>query len=308
MEAEATSPFNTLYVLSDDALLEETLRLAARERRSTAQLIAAISEVDARRLWAPLGCSSTSDYCKRVLRLSEHATFDRINAARLARKFPVILERLAEGSLTLANLTLVSPFLEADNAEELLAAIENKSKREVELIVAALRPQLGQPEFYQLLVFISREAWQHLHRLQDLLRPAIGDGDPSRIVERSFAVLLEQVEKRKMAKVEHPRPPNEATPGSRHIPAAVRREVAERDGDRCAFVGTLGRCTETSGLQFHHRDPFAMGGPATAANIEMRCASHNRYEAELFFGPGGAGRTRPGASSGARAKGQRAGP
>ena len=26
-----------------------------------------------------------------------------------------------------------------------------------------------------------------------------------------------------------------------------------------------------------------MGGPSTAENICLRCAAHNRYEAELFF-------------------------
>lgn len=308
MEAEATNPYQAVYALADGALLEEATRLALTERCSTAQLIAAISEVDARGLYFQQGCSSIFTYCRRVLLLSEHAAYHRITAARIAQRYPTVLDRLADGALTLSNLTLVAPFLEPDNCETLLAQVAHKSKQEVQMLVAALRPQLASPEFYRLQVSISREAWQQLKRLQDLLQPSIGDGDPSRIVERAFAVLLAQVEKRKMAKVEHPRPPNEATPGSRHIPAAVRREVMERDGEQCAFVGAQGRCTETRGLQLHHREPFAVGGPSTAANIELRCPAHNRYEAELFFGPGGAGRTRPGTSSGAEPKRERAGP
>jgi hypothetical protein len=39
-------------------------------------------------------------------------------------------------------------------------------------------------------------------------------------------------------------------------------------------------------LEFHHLDPFAVGGDATIDNIQLRCRAHNVYEAELFFGIG----------------------
>jgi len=72
---------------------------------------------------------------------------------------------------------------------------------------------------------------------------------------------------------------------SRHIAAAVKREVVQRDGARCTFVGLDGnRCRETSLLQFHHRVPFAEGGPTTAANLCLSCKSHNAHEAERWFG------------------------
>jgi 5-methylcytosine-specific restriction endonuclease McrA len=74
-------------------------------------------------------------------------------------------------------------------------------------------------------------------------------------------------------------------PDSRHIPAAVKRAVWVRDGGRCAFKGTRGRCTETGRLEFHHIVPYARGGPADVDNIQLRCAAHNAYEAELDFGP-----------------------
>ena len=308
MADESGRPFLALSALADDALLEEAARLAARERLSTAELIAAIAEIDARRLYRQEGCSSTYTYCRRVLGLSEHAAYDRVNAARQAQKFPVILERLAAGTLTLSNLTLVSPWLNADTCDDLLRAVENKSKQEVEAIVAALRPQLASPELYRLQLLISREAWEQLHRLQELLLPSIGDGDPSRIVERALAVLLAQMEKRKMAKVEHPRPTNEATPGSRHIPAGLRRQVGERDEWSCAFVGAQGRCGETRDLEVHHKKPFAAGGTTTLENLELRCRAHNQFEAEVAFGARANHRTRPGASSKAGAKRQRAGP
>jgi 5-methylcytosine-specific restriction endonuclease McrA len=75
-----------------------------------------------------------------------------------------------------------------------------------------------------------------------------------------------------------------ARPGSRLIPAAVRREVWARDGGRCAFVGAHGRCTERGFLEFHHVTSFAAGGTAVSTNIELRCRRHNGYEADMYFG------------------------
>src|SRR5688572_23507875 len=71
--------------LSDDDLLTELLRLAATERTATVQLIAVLAEVDARRLYLGQGCSSLFVYCTRVLRLSEHAAYGRIEAPGVLR-------------------------------------------------------------------------------------------------------------------------------------------------------------------------------------------------------------------------------
>ncbi len=92
------------------------------------------------------------------------------------------------------------------------------------------------------------------------------------------------LEKAKFAATERPRTTSDPEPGSRHIPAAVKREVWKRDAGRCAFVGALGRCTVEAFLEFHHVIPFAEGGAATTANIELRCRAHNTYEEQQYFG------------------------
>ena len=52
------------------------------------------------------------------------------------------------------------------------------------------------------------------------------------------------------------------------IPAHVKRAVWLRDGGRCGFVTAHGRrCTERAFLEFHHRQPYAMGGETTVALI-----------------------------------------
>jgi hypothetical protein len=72
---------------------------------------------------------------------------------------------------------------------------------------------------------------------------------------------------------------------SRHIPAAVRREVYERDGGRCSYIDARGgRCCEARCLELHHLEPFAKGGAHSASNLALRCPAHNRLAAEQDFG------------------------
>ena len=67
------------------------------ERCATAHLIALLMELDTRRLYLGEGCSSLFTYCTQMLRLSEHAAYNRIETARAARRFPVILELVESG-------------------------------------------------------------------------------------------------------------------------------------------------------------------------------------------------------------------
>jgi 5-methylcytosine-specific restriction endonuclease McrA len=66
----------------------------------------------------------------------------------------------------------------------------------------------------------------------------------------------------------------------------VKRSVWARDGGRCGFVGSEGRCAERGFLEYHHAVPYADGGAATEANIQLRCRAHNQYEADEGFGSG----------------------
>jgi hypothetical protein len=120
--------------------------------------------------------------------------------------------------------------------------------------------------------------------VQDLLRHQVPDGDPAVVFDRALTLLLQDLERKKLAAASRPRPAGLSTPGSRHVPAAVRRDVWKRDGGQCAFIGDARRCTERGFLEFHHVVPFAENGPTTAENIQLRCRAHNAYEAEAHFG------------------------
>src|SRR5690349_3055905 len=134
---------NCTNALSDQELLDATVQAAAKERRSTAELVALLSEVDARRLYLGEGYSSLFTYCTGALHLSEHEAYHRIEAARAMQRFPLVRDLLAAGEVTLTTIAMLRRHLRPDNCEALLAAARHKTKREVELQIAGFAPKPG---------------------------------------------------------------------------------------------------------------------------------------------------------------------
>jgi hypothetical protein len=228
------------------------------------------------------------------------------------RRRPELLDRLGDGSLSLTTLRMVAPHL-SDDDKQLLEAAAGKSRREIaELVVARLPEQPAvssvrklpdleatapllpsrrtvvapvSADQYRITITASREMREELSRVQDLLRHQIPDGDPGKILARALSVLREQLERQKLGGAAPERKGRKTRPGSRHVPADVRRAVWKRDAGRCAFVAKDGRrCAERGGLEFHHIDPYVLGGEATEQNISLRCRPHNAHEAVAWFG------------------------
>jgi hypothetical protein len=286
-----------VQTLTDEQLIAETHRFARDERVATAGLVRHLAEMDARRLFLQEGCASLFTWCVEVLHLSEAAAYNRIEVARIGRRFPAVLDALDEGSVTLTAVKVLGPYLTEANHADLLAAARHRSRREIERMLIGVEPTsplpMGfrettihiAPGLHEVRFTITSATRDKLERARELLRHAVPNGEYAAIFDRALTELLAQLERRRAAATPAPRPAQPARPGSRHIPAAVKREVWKRDGGRCAFFGWQGRrCTERGRLEFHHRQPFAAGGPATADNISLRCRQHNHYEAETFFG------------------------
>ena len=149
---------DSLSRLSDAELLNEVKRLAAIEREATADLIRSLAEVEARRLHLAIGCSSMFGYCTQVLHLSEHAAYARIAAARAATRFPVVMNLLIEGAITLTTVTLLGRHLTAENHAALLESARHKSKADVEMLVATLHPQPDVPSSVRKVPAPKRQA------------------------------------------------------------------------------------------------------------------------------------------------------
>jgi hypothetical protein len=347
----------TARALADDALLARMKSLADRERDITTELIAHLVEVERRKLHLRSGYSSLFTYCRCALGLSESETFNRIRAARAARRFPVILDQLALGLVNLTTVKLLTPHLTAANHLDVLRSARGLGRRDVEKLVARLAPAPDvptsvrklpppksapvaaspvapgaadlfpavpliearpspappaptpiltraeargavvsalSPERYKLQVTITGETLGKLERAKDMLRHALPSGDVAQIVDRALTLLLADLDKKKFAATDRPRPVRgvaahvaQATHVTqarepRKASAPVRRIVSERDTRQCAFAGKDGRrCQERAFLEFHHVDPYVAGGPRTVPNITLFCQQHNLYEWHL---------------------------
>ena len=140
-----TNVLAALGEMSDGEVLSRVHDAVRDERLATARLIALLMELDTRRLYLGEGCSSLFTYCTQILHLSEHAAYNRIEAARAARRFPVILDLVESASVTLTTVRLLAPHLTEANYSEVLSTARHKSRRQVELLVATLSPRPDAP-------------------------------------------------------------------------------------------------------------------------------------------------------------------
>jgi hypothetical protein len=72
--------------------------------------------------------------------MSEDSALKRIQAARILRQFPAMLEAVADGRLHLTGVCLLAPHLNPGNADQLMAAAVGKSKAEIKQLLAELYP------------------------------------------------------------------------------------------------------------------------------------------------------------------------
>jgi 5-methylcytosine-specific restriction endonuclease McrA len=342
----------SLTHLSDPALLRDLAVLVARDRTTTAELLAHLAEVDARRLYLPAAYPSMYAWCVGVLRLSEESAFKRIHAARAARRFPAIFPMLADGRLHLSGVILLAPHLAPDNADSLLAAASQQTKAGIERLLAERFPRPDVPtlvlacaedrhapgrveatdgcpalasvdaqEFEHtagivqtlseqhapgrveslasraritplspgrvaLQVTLSQGTHDKLRYAQSLLGHAVPSGDLAQVMDRALDSLITQLEKRRFAANARTRPGRRGhSENVRHIPAAVRSMVWQRDGGQCTFVSESGhRCEARTRLEIDHIDPVARGGQSTPSRLRLRCRAHNQFEAERTYG------------------------
>jgi len=390
----------SLATIPDHDLLDRLTALLRDSRRTEADLVVHIGEVDRRGLYAREACSSMFIYCTEVLHLSEHEAYFRITVARAAREHPELLAMLADGRLHLTGIAKLAPHLTAENRSLLLRRATHRSKQQIEELLAELFPQpdapavirrlprrdvqrpaltgdspgcgrgsaegsagraplsgeLGPdrvrlppaaapgpsgavtspgpsgavagagrsgavagaltrtsaadsrveaiaPARYRVQFTASAELRDKLERLRDLMRPSVPDGDLAAIIGAAVSETLQRLEARRFARTDAPRsrlaevrtregggvsatsPNPRYAPNSRHVPAAVRRAVHERDGGRCRYVDDHGRrCSARRRLEYHHRFPYGRGGEHSVENICLMCHTHNRLAAEADYG------------------------
>ncbi len=391
--------------LGNEQLLVALKALVLQENELTSDLLAHLAELDERRLFLELGFSSLFAYCTESLGLSESSAGRRITAARVGRRFPGVFAAVARGELTLSILCALNPYLNQENAAELLGACGGMKRQQVEEILAARFPRPDVPESIRRLpvraaaIEVTATAAESMltapvevapltarafepglilpafaveapttpiappspsakgrveplsvdrygvhftadGEFRDLLEAAralashqLLAGNMAELMKLALKAFIEAAEKRRFAVGRKPRgarnnaaspaamkrlyspgesdslpgpsqvdpalplqsertchnregtAPSSTSRASRHIPAAVAREVYVRDQGRCSFVSATGRrCDCRVFLEVDHAVPWALGGAPTPENLRLRCRSHNQLHAWRCFG------------------------
>ncbi|HKQ59206.1 MAG TPA: hypothetical protein VJY35_15195 [Candidatus Eisenbacteria bacterium] len=113
--------------LSDEELVRSLQTNSDRLRKSTAETLKHIAEIDAREAYREAGFDSMLEYCERELNMDEAP--ESILAARASRRCPRVIDAIAEGRTDVTVVALLAPYLTLENADELiqLAGLKNQA-------------------------------------------------------------------------------------------------------------------------------------------------------------------------------------
>jgi hypothetical protein len=258
-----------LQSIPDDDLLRRLAELMGQSRRLEADIVAHIAEVDERRLYSREAFPSMFAYCTDVLHLSEAEAYLRICAARASREHPKLLTMPADGRLHLTGIAKLAPHLTRENRDGILERATHRSKRQIEEQIAEIAPRPDVREMVRKLP--ERKALE-----------SVGQGPaPMPMLElRPDGVAAPAMP------VSMVSPPvvQPLSPGRYKVQFTASAELQQKL-ERLQALDRLGRrCPGRNRLQFHHRQPFGLGGNHSLANIRLMCRAHNAYLAECDYG------------------------
>jgi hypothetical protein len=210
-----------------------------------------------------------------------------------------LLSALADGMLSLSAVSKLAPFVDRDDAPELISRAEGKTAREIHEMLAPLRPESAKKDVVRVVAIhvagasapvlradFSFQAALALRDAIDRIRQLLSHKYPSGQLEE---VLLEVTREYLLRHDPQSGLPGRAAPakGSSSIPALARRTVWSRDGARCSYIGTTGvRCIARRFLEVDHVKPRSLGGDNTVGNLRLLCRAHNDSERRRLLGEG----------------------
>ncbi len=135
----------TLAKWTDEGLLGRVGELVELERRTTANLVVLLAEVEARELHLLDGSPSLFEWCRTRWGFGEDKAYNYVKAVGWVRRWPQMGAMLADGRLSLSGMRVIGPHLDEGNVDERLVEAAGKSKRELAELVAKWSPRPDVP-------------------------------------------------------------------------------------------------------------------------------------------------------------------
>jgi hypothetical protein len=238
------------------------------------------------------GRLSLSVVCLLAPRLKEHSAKEVLAAAVRKSKREIaqyLAERFPKPDIAARVEAIAQPQHAPGHVETLgLEHAPGHAGRAAPAPPPPPRPRVAPlaPERYAVQFTVGQASHELLRSAEDLIGHSLKADEMEQVFALGLQAMVAKIEKRKFAATDRPRAQRKPARG-RHIPAAVKRAVRERDGKRCTFVAASGRrCEARAHLEYDHVVPVARGGGSTADNLRLLCRAHNQYEAEVRFGAG----------------------
>jgi hypothetical protein len=271
--------------LSDQALLNETDRLATQSREVLIALLHHLREIERRRLFSSLKFQSLFDYVVTRLKFSESEANRRISAMHLIRDVPEVEEKLSSGTLTLSTAVLARTLfgkekkagrpMDKDAKTQVMLDLENKSTREAQKYLGAINPEMKKT---RELTFDNIEDEALRSKLLQVKGRFARSNPGMTLTELLHKLCDQELEKKTKSPMKCQNAPSAQKVEGSLSQAEVNRQVWRRDQARCT------ECGSTHALERDHIRPRAAGGSNDRDNQRILCRNCNQRAAINFFG------------------------
>lgn len=304
-----------LKLVSDDDLLRGTDSLVESERKITANVIKHLFEINRRRLYLARGYDSLFTMLTKKYRYCNATAMLRVNAVRLMNDVPVVIEKIESGEMPVTVVANIQSFLNSEakidraySKEAKLELVETclgKSVLEVQKEFVRRNPEIEKRESVRAVSedrvrvshSMSNELEEKLQRIKVLWSQVDPNMTREMLIDRMAEITLEKIDPiRKAARsrrrastsqnevrvpeVKTEQQESQAPSRTRYIAAETSHAVVLENGGRgCDFVDaqTGKRCGSKFQLQKDHVVLWSKGGTNETSNLQMLCASHNRW-------------------------------
>ena len=113
--------------------------LRAKEHETQIELLLTLAEFEQAGYYRDAGYGSLFSFLVEGLSYCKSAASRRMNTARVVKAYPQALDLLREYRVSLTTLSLISGVITPENSSELLSSIADRSRDDVDRIVAVLR-------------------------------------------------------------------------------------------------------------------------------------------------------------------------
>lgn len=274
-----------ISLLKDSELLKRTKDLVDEERRITAELLNHLREIERRKLYSELKCTSLFLYCIRVLKMSEASAQRRIDAMRLSSDFPEVQEKIKTGEISLSVASHVQKFFRnedvgAEVKKSIVSEVSGKSSRETErvLLSHSKEPERHIPESVkpvsathcQVQFTASDEQLALFEKAKGLLAHAHPQMNYSDLFEAMARIVIKTLDPSQRS---IPPTRKQSDPLRRRPNTSLEYEVWVRDEGKCVNCGSI------YAPEGDHRTAWAKGGLTTKENLMILCRSCNQRAA-----------------------------